>query len=344
MTDPVADPPIAGGVAGVLEVVSPGLLSAVQDLGRPGLERLGVPSGGAADPLGLAVANLVVGNELGMAAVECTLLGPALRVLLDVTVGLGGADLGAHALPSGRTLGPAASHRLRAGEVLTFADLEPEIGCRAYLAVAGGIDVAEVLGSRSTSIVGGFGGFEGRALRAGDRLRARAGTPGSAQAEWPVDLPLQAMNAPIRVLAGPDATDEDAAGITESLAQFVGGPWTVRHDSDRRGLRLEGPALSGLAPSSLGPIADRPSQAVLPGAVQLTPSGQPIVLMPDAGPTGGYPVIAVVCTADLWLLGQLRPGSEVAFELVDASTARRAMEDRRRLLAIAAERLATRLS
>jgi len=123
------------------------------------------------------------------------------------------------------------------------------------------------------------------------------------------------------------------------LAQFLAGGWTVRHDSDRRGLRLEGPALS-----SLGPLADRPSQAVLPGAVQLNPSGQPIVLMPDAGPTGGYPVIAVVCSADLWLLGQLRPGSQVAFELIDAWTARRAIEDRRRLLASAAEQLAARLS
>ena len=339
MTAATTNPPEPVGAAAVLEVVSPGLLSAIQDIGRAGLEPLGVPSGGAADPLGLAVANLVVGNEPGMAVVECTLLGPELRVLLDVTAGLGGADLGAHALPSGRTLGPGASHRLRAGEVLAFADVEPDSGCRAYLAVAGGIDVPEVLGSRSTSLVGGFGGLEGRALRAGDRLRARTGAPGSAGAQWPLDLPLPSLDTTVRVLAGPDAIDGGAAGSPASLAQLLAGAWTVRHDSDRRGLRLEGPALS-----SLGSIAERPSRAVLTGAVQLTPSGQPIVLMPDAGPTGGYPVIAVVCSADLWLLGQLRPGSEVAFELVDASTARYAIEDRRRLLATAAEQLTARLS
>jgi len=270
VTDPSANPPIAGGAGAVavLEVVSPGLLSAVQDLGRPGLESLGVPSGGAADPLGLAVANLVVGNEPGFAAVECTLLGPELRVLLDVTVGLGGADLGAHAFPSGRSLRPGAAHRLRAGEVLAFGDVEPEVGCRAYLAVAGGIEVPEVLGSRSTSLVGGFGGHEGRPLRAGDRLREGAAAPGSEEAEWPVDLPLPSLGVPIHVLAGPDAfgdgapSDDAAAVSTGSLAQLLASAWKVSHDSDRRGLRLEGPALS-----NVGAVADRPSQAVLPGAV-----------------------------------------------------------------------------
>lgn len=341
MTNPVSDPTLAGGAAAVLEVVSAGLLTTVQDIGRPGLESMGVPSGGAADPLGLAVANLVVGNEPGAAAIECTILGPELRVLTDVTIGLGGADLGAHALPTGRALRPGVSHRLRAGQVLAFADVEPETGCRAYLAIAGGVDVPEVLGSRSTSLVGGFGGFDGRPLRAGDRLWARGAMPGEAQPEWPPDLPFPSSNAPVRVLAGPDTADsahDDATGSAAPLTELLAGAWTVSHYGDRRGLRLEGPALS-----SLGPIADRPSQAVLPGAIQLTPSGQPIVLMPDAGPTGGYPVIAVVCSADLWLLGQLRPGSEVAFELVDAPAARRAVEDRRRLLATAADRLVARI-
>ena len=321
------------------EVVTPGLLSTIQDLGRPGLERFGVPSGGAADPLGLAVANLVVGNEPGMAALECTLLGPELRVLLDVTVGLGGGDLGAHALPSGRTLRPGASHRLRAGEVLAFAGAEPEIGCRAYLAVGGGIDVREILGSRSTSLVGAFGGFDGRPLRAGDRVPAGHATPRRPEIAWPADLELPSSRGPIYVLAGPEAKDRAPGAVPDLLRQLVGAVWTVSHDSDRRGLRLDGPALVGV-----GPLADRPSSGVLPGAIQVTPSGQPIALMPDAGPTGGYPVIAVVCAADLWRLGQLRPGGEVAFELVDATTARRAIEDRRRLLASAAEQLAARLS
>jgi biotin-dependent carboxylase-like uncharacterized protein len=235
-----------------------------------------------------------------------------------------------------------ASHRMRAGEVLAFSAVEPEIGCRAYLAVAGGIDVPVLLGSRSTSLVGGFGGFDGRPLRAGDRLLPRGETPSPAQKEWPEDLSFPSFSAPVRILAGPQATggaEDDAARSVAPLTELVAGPWTVSHASDRRGLRLEGPALS-----TLGPFADRPSQPVLPGAIQQTPSGQPIVLMPDAGPTGGYPVIAVVCSADLWLVGQLRPGYEVAFELIDAATARRAVEDRRRLLRTAAERLAARLS
>ena len=327
------------GTTAVFEVAAPGLLSTIQDLGRPGLERFGVPSGGAADPLGITVANLVVGNEPGMAAVECTLLGPQLRVLRDVTVGLGGSDLGAHALPSGRTLRPGASHRLRAGEVLEFADAEPEIGCRAYLAVGGGIDVPEILGSRSTSLVGAFGGFDGRPLRAEDRLPAGRAAPQGAEIAWPADLELPSARGPIRVLAGPEANDRARGEVPDLPGQLVGAAWTVSHDSDRRGLRFDGPALAGV-----NPLADRPSSGVLPGAIQVTPSGQPIVLMPDAGPTGGYPVIAVVCSADLWRLGQLRPANEVAFELVDVSTARRAIEDRRRLLTSAAEQLAARLS
>ena len=243
MTDAPADRPAlrgaaTGGAAPVLAVISPGLLSTVQDIGRPGLEQLGVPSGGSADPLGLAVANLVVGNEPGLAALECTLLGPELRALRDVTVGLGGADLGAHALPGGRTLESGALHRLLAGEVLAFAGVEPEMGCRAYLAVAGGIDVPEVLGSRSTSLVGGFGGFEGRALRAGDRLGARPGAAGTAGAvaRWPLDLPLPLHSVPVRVLVGPDRTNGAGAHATESLAQLLAGTWIVSHDSDRRGV------------------------------------------------------------------------------------------------------------
>jgi biotin-dependent carboxylase-like uncharacterized protein len=346
----MTDRPTGDDAVAVLEVVLPGLLSSVQDAGRPGLESLGVPSGGAADPLGLAVANLVVGNDPGTAAVECTVLGPELRVLQDLTVGLGGADLGARALPSGRTLRPSASHRLDAGEVLAFADAEPEVGCRAYVAIGGGIDVPEVLGSRSTSLVGGFGGLEGRPLRAGDRLQARDTKPGirsSVEADWPVDLPLPAIGGPVRVLAGPDAiesADEATRGSAALLTHLLAGDWAVSHDSDRRGLRLDGPARTDLGAASPGRLADRPSQGVLPGAIQLTPSGQPIVLLPDAGPTGGYPVIAVVCSADLWLLGQLRPGSDVTFELIDAPTARQAIADRRRLLASAVGRLASHLS
>ncbi|HYN70176.1 MAG TPA: biotin-dependent carboxyltransferase family protein [Candidatus Eisenbacteria bacterium] len=331
--------PVDDGATAVLEVISPGLLSTIQDLGRPGLENVGVPIGGAADPVGLAVANLVLGNAPDMAAIECTLLGPELRVLRDVTVGIGGADLGGQVLRGGRRLPPGASHRLRAGEVLAFAAVEPDLGCRAYLAVPGGIDVPEVLGSKSTSLVGAFGGLQGRALRAGDRLQAHIGNAASAEVPWPADLGLPAQDAVVRVLSGPQATDADTAGIPETLAHLLGATWEVSHDSDRRGLRLDGPSLA-----SLTLLADDPSQGVLPGAIQLTPSGQPIVLMPDGGTTGGYPVIAVVCAADLWLLGQLRPGSTVAFERIDAATARRAAEDLRQLVATAAERLSARLS
>lgn len=335
----MTQPPVDTQAATVLEVLAPGLLSTIQDLGRPGLERFGVPSGGAADPLGLAVANLLVGNEPGLAALECTLLGPELRALRDVSVGIGGADLEARVLPGGRTLRPGGSHRLRAGEVLAFSAVEPDVGCRAYAAVPGGFEVPEVLGSRSTSLVGGFGGLDGRPLRAGDLLPGRVWKPAPSDVAWPADLELPSSSSAIRVLAGPDATAQLPGSRPDLPSQLVGTTWTIGHDSDRRGIRLEGQTLA-----ATGPIADRPSSGVLPGAIQVTPSGQPIVLMPDAGPTGGYPVIAVVCAADLWRLGQLRPGSEVTFELVASADARTALVDRRRLLAAAAERLLGHLS
>jgi biotin-dependent carboxylase-like uncharacterized protein len=307
------------------EVLEAGLQTTVQDLGRAGFEHLGVPHAGAADPRALAAANWLAGNEPGAAALECTLLGPELLARRSITVALAGADMGAVALPSGRALATLRHHRIEAGERLAFTIAgDPDIGCRAYLAIAGGIDVPVVLDSRSTSLVGGFGGLDGRALRAGDVLAA--GPSGSSAPRERLERHvLPRIGAPVRVLAGPAAR---GGGGQARFEQFVATTWFVSGDSDRRGLRLE-PApgqwtAAGSDPATgrePPPGPDRSPHGVVPGAIQVTPSGQPLVLMPDAGTTGGYPVIAVAMRADLGILGQLVPGSAIRFEAVDLEAA-----------------------
>ena len=319
----------------VFEVFDPGLLTTVQDAGRPGFGAFGVPHAGACDPTALAVANLLIGNRPDAPVLECTIAGPELHVLRDVVIGMAGADLGAVARPSGRRLASTAAHALEAGErlVLPGGDASAGAGCRAYLAVSGGFAVPTVLGSASTSLVGGFGGFDGRPLRRGDRLTAAGAVLDDrrlARHRWPADLSLPHAGDPVAILAGPATGDTDGRAALETLLTTT---WRVSSASDRRGLRLEGP------PIELEVPADGPSHGVPTGTIQLAPSGLPLVLLPDAGPTGGYPVLAVVATAARSIVGQARPGGAVRFRLVDQDQARAAERDRRHALAAGAARL-----
>jgi biotin-dependent carboxylase-like uncharacterized protein len=326
----------------VLEVLEPGLLTTIQDVGRFGREAEGVPRSGAADSMALAVANLLLGNPPDAAAIECTLLGPRLRALVDIEVALGGADLGGVLEPDGTELAPGRSYHLREGGIVAFRGFADEGtgGCRAYVAIPGGVDVPVVLGSRSTCQPAGFGGLDGRLLHAGDRIaasdRAPATRPGAAarlSAEHAAALPSPAQR--IRILPGPasGAGDPARAGITERA-------WSVDPASDRRGLRLQPADPSAIDGGRLEPLAagELPSHGVLPGAIQVTPSGQPLVLMPDSGTTGGYPVVAVVIHADLPILGQLAPGAEVRFRETTVELARAAELERRALLQAIGER------
>jgi biotin-dependent carboxylase-like uncharacterized protein len=291
----------------VLEVVAPGLLTTVVDGGRPGFGHLGVPIGGACDRRSLALANRLLGNEPDAAALEVSLLGPELRALTDVVVAIAGADFDAVTRPSGRRVRPASAAHLELGNTLALPG-PPEHGARGYIALAGGVDVPVVLGSRSTCLVAGFGGFEGRALRAGDVI------PAVGVAATAATLPfVMAVNASpvVRILPGPDATDALLAGL-------MAARWQVSPSSDRRGVRLTGDPLP--SPGD----GQRLSLGVLPGTIQLPPDGQPIVLLADAQPTGGYPVIGVVIEADLPVVGQLAAAVDVRFEVVDPGSARQA--------------------
>lgn len=317
----------------LFEVIDPGLLSTVQDAGRPEWTHLGVPESGACDSWSLAVANLLVEAEPGAAALEMTLVGPTLAVLRPGFVGLAGADLGGRILETGQLLEPGRTHRLRPGTTLHFPGSPGATrGCRAYLSVPGAIDVPAVLGSASTCLVAGFGGVDGRPLRTGDRIIPRQEASASeelADRLWPASLGATDPIGPsssIRILDGPHA---DLLG-GDPLDALLETAWTVSPVSDRVGIRLDGPRLAG--PPDRPLPAELLSHGVTWGTVQLPEDGTPIVLLVDHQTTGGYPVIAVAITADRARLGQLAPGSAVRFERTDMTTARAELRRQRTTL------------
>lgn len=306
-------------------VVRGGMLTTVQDGGRVGHRAEGVPLSGAADPVALRVANLVVGNQEAAAALEFTLLGPELRFARDAIVALaGGADFG---LPRWRPL------RLAAGETLKIG--AAAAGCRGYLAVAGGFAVSEVIGSRSTYLRGGFGGLGGRALRDGDGLHVAAvdrRVPGNG-GNWRIDervLPAYSAAPTVRVIKGAQAEEFSSAWIQEEFE--------VTTQSDRMGARLRGAALTR------NRTAELVSAPVAPGTIQVPPDGQPIVLLADAQTIGGYPQIAHVITVDLPLVAQLRPGYRVRFTEVSLEEAQALLLARERALGMLREGLAQKLA
>lgn len=289
--------------AGIV-VMKPGLFTTIQDLGRPGHRMAGVPLCGAADPVSLRRANRLVGNDDAAAALEITLVGPDLRCDRDLVVAVAGAAF--PGMPSG-----VAVHA-HAGETLTLG--HATVGCRGYLAVAGGCAVPAVLGSRSTFVPARLGGLRGLPLAAGDRL--------------PVGEACRAPVAGPRVDACSTAPRSGMAVVLRMIPgeQFerVGDPiWNATHTtssrSDRMGVRLDGAPLGG---DVAGPSR---SVAVLPGTVQLPPDGRPIVLLADAQTIGGYPVIGHVITADLPLVAQLRPGDTVRWRPSTIEEAHRAI-------------------
>ncbi len=290
----------------MIEVLRAGLCDLVMDQGRAGWGALGVPAGGAADPAALAAANRLVGNDAAAAGLEITLYGPSLRFTLGGEVALTGTGFAAT-----RSSGAAAAWNetlvLAAGETLSLE--QAESGCRCWLALRGGLAVPQVMGSRSTFLPAGFGGYLGRALRAGDRLASGIRLDGVRLLR--ARPPSGERGALLHVVAGPQASQFDDAG----LAAFFSGNYRVGAASDRRGLRLSGPVVTHVR-------AELPSQGVLPGAVQVPPDGQPIILGWDGPVTGGYPVIAGVISADMPKLAQMRPGDAVRFVTIELEAAR----------------------
>lgn len=290
----------------MIEILRPGLCDLVMDLGRPGRGALGVPAGGAADPAALAAANCLVGNDASAAGLEITLLGPRLQFPLGGVAALTGARFAA-SRSSGAPVAWNETLVLAAGEVLTLD--RPEAGCRCWLALRGGLAVPQVMGSRSTFLPSGFGGHCGRPLQAGDILHC--GTPAEDMRLLRASPPTGEADDCLRVVAGPQTGQFDDAG----LAAFFGGAYRVAAASDRRGLRLTGALVSHYR-------AELSSQGVLPGAIQVPPGAQPIILGWDGPVTGGYPVIAGVIAADVPRLAQLKPGEAIRFVTIEVEAAR----------------------
>ncbi|MBP2236452.1 biotin-dependent carboxylase-like uncharacterized protein [Sinorhizobium kostiense] len=327
----------------MIEVLQTGPLNTVQDLGRFGFRNAGVTSSGAMDRLALMVGNLLVGNDEGEAVVEVQTFPFRLRFERDMTVAITGADCDARV--DGRRLPPWWALPVSSGQVL---ELEaPRRSARAYLSFAGGIDVEPVMGSRSTSLRGGFGGLEGRFLAANDRLAiggalACAVPPGGFGA-----LP------PAAALAEHFPASEDGTLLVRAIPageyvlfgaeaeRFWSQTWKISSQSDRTGYRLSGEPIRLASPVELR------SHGVVPGVVQMPPSGEPIIQMSDANTAGGYPKIAGVIDVDLWRLGQARIGSRIRFvqsSVAEARGAERAvqayLDDIRRTLPMLTQALA----
>jgi biotin-dependent carboxylase-like uncharacterized protein len=303
----------------MIEVVRPGALTTVQDLGRSGLARFGVAGGGAFDPWCARSANRLVGNRDDAALLEITLQGPVLRFAVGALVAVVGDDLELSA--DGGEFRRNESREVPAGAVIAVG--RARSGVRCWLAIAGGIDVPEKLGSRATDLAGGFGGVDGRALAAGDRLRLFTSPDSSRTGRLRVSPGEGRRERVLRVLPGPDRSLLTGAG----LQAVAGGSFRTGSQSDRRGVRLEG---GRIALRSHAPLR---SQPVLPGAVQLPPSGEPIVLGVDAPVTGGYPWVAQLVEADVGELAHLAPGDPLRFVIVDLAAAKAALEERARALA-----------
>jgi 5-oxoprolinase (ATP-hydrolysing) subunit C len=320
----------------MIEVLTAGALTTVQDRGRYGCLRWGVGTAGAMDAVALAAGNILVGNDEAAAAIEVQIFPFRVRFTADGAFAITGADCEARL--DGVALMPWSAHQARAGQELQLGP--PQAGSwrasRAYLCLPGGVDVPVVLNSRSTQLRGAFGGLEGRALRRGDTLRAAAA--GASNAAAPIGLvppalamPLQRDGCPaVRVLP---AAQYDAY-TPASQAAFWRSAWKITPQSDRYGYRLAGEALQPVAPLEMR------SHGIVAGVIQVPPDGQPIVQMRDAQPTGGYPKIGTVIEADLWRLGQAPIGSRIRFVECTWDEALDALEALQSWLARAARQVA----
>jgi len=298
-----------------VEIISAGLQTTIQDLGRFGYGRYGVPPSGALDSFSLRIANRLVDNSEEFACLETTLMGLRLKALTDIRIAVTGADLQSQV--DKQPLEVWRSHDLHKGEILSF--IGPRSGCRAYIAFGGGIVTPPVLGSRSTNLSSGFGGLGGRWLQKGDYLfidspQARLAMAG--RMFKPCWIPEYPSIWALRMMWGPQDDDFTAKG-KQNLTHTV---YRVSSQSDRTGIRLEG--------AGIQKKGDRPesiiSEGLISGSIQVPGDGQPIIILGETV-TGGYRKIATVISADLHLLGQIKPGDRVQFAVISQEEARRAL-------------------
>ena len=300
-----------------LQVVAPGPLTSVQDRGRFGYGRYGVGPSGALDSFSLRVANLLVGNPETEACLEITLMGLSVKALREVAVAVTGAALQPYR--DEKPLAMWTSCILEKGSLLSLRAVKG--GCRAYLGIGGGISLAQVMGSKSTNLSSKFGGLDGRPLRKGDTLSSTSPhlhlkTEGKSFPEaW---IPPCGKEWHLRVILGP----QDDQFTEHSKKVFLASPYRVSPDSDRMGIRLSGPMIERSPEVGESII----SEGVISGTIQVPGDGQSIIILAETV-TGGYRKIATVITADLPLLGQVKPGDTVTFERVSLDVAYTALRE-----------------
>ena len=311
-----------------LTIKKAGLLTTVQDLGRWGCQSSGVPVAGAMDLHALRLGNIMVGCEIGAAALEVTLAGPEIAVAGEGLAVFVGAELGFAV--NGKEVGSWQAVALKDGDLISFRGTK--CGCRGYLCFAGGIDVPLVMGSRSTYTRAKIGGYQGRALKSGDVLKT--GEPNllwrrNAGFVLPQELrPDYQSDRPLKIIQG---LQQDA--FTEAgLATLFGSEYTVTNESDRMGCRFEGPQVEHAK------SADIVSDAIPLGAVQIPGHGLPIVMLADRQTTGGYTKVGVLTQAAIEALAQKAPGSKVRFERISMKEAVAELKAARELEAAAAQR------
>lgn len=300
-----------------ITVIKPGMLTSVQDLGRYGYQHLGVPVSGAIDTRAHRLANFLAGNTDDTATLEITLTGPTLRFNTATCVAISGAllspSINNNPIPNNRPI------IVNAGDTLKFG--QHESGLRAYLAVYGGFKIQPVMGSSSTYIRGGFGGFNGRALVKNDQISLNSpltqhNLAALNQALWQIQIYLPAIlnsrpRTDIRAVSGVHAE----LFTPESIQTFFNSAYTVDAQSERMGYRLKGPTLN------LSSSKQILSEAISFGTIQVPPDGSPIILMADRQTTGGYAKIAQICSADLTFVAQTMPGQELRFHLISLAEA-----------------------
>lgn len=303
-----------------VKITAPGGYTTVQDMGRCGFARFGVPVSGCLDAFSARLANLLVGNNDTCALLELTIMGPAMEIQADMDIALTGA-----VMPMTLNKQPVpqwTSVRAKAGDVLTIGQVSA--GCRGYLAFGGGINVPQAMGSFSTYVGGSLGGFKGRPLKAGDILEIHAAPLADSPRKIPSDsIPDYPCEVEVRVVPGPQG---DFFHMENS--PLFNAPYMVTAKADRMGYRLQGEAIS-IRPDKPQSIVSEPAA---PGSIQIPPDEQPIILLAEQT-VGGYAKIATVISPDLSRVAQATPGDTIAFTPINIETAHRVYKDRHEQMA-----------
>ena len=299
----------------VFEILQPGMLTTVQDLGRFGYQRLGVPAAGAMDQFAIKIGNRLLLNSDKAAALEATFMGPSIKAISDTIIAITGGDLGATL--NGKSLPMWESISLKEGDTISFEG--PRAGIRAYISVTGGIDVPLIMESRSTYLRSNIGGYLGRPLQQGDILSSNTSNEEVVKGrKVSADIvPSYGGNVTLRVVLGPQDVEFTGDGINT----FLNSEYVVTPQMDRMGIRLEGTEIKHREK------ADIISDGIMFGSIQIPGNGQPIIMMADRQTTGGYTKIATIISIDIPKIAQAQPGDKIQFDKVTVEDAQNLLQE-----------------